>query len=44
MALPDRVAPMLAALDDEKAIHKMLSNELNALLKKLNKAVADSGL
>ena len=44
MALPDRVAPMLAAVEDEKAIHKMLSNEINAVLKKLNKAVSDSGL
>ena len=43
-ALPDRLAPMLAAVDDEKAIHRMLAAEVAAVLKKVNKAVADSGL
>jgi len=44
MALPDRMSPMLAAVDDEKAIHRMLSGEVAAMLKKVNKAIADSGL
>jgi hypothetical protein len=44
MALPDRLSPMLAAVDDEKAIHRMLTTEANAILRKVNKAVADSGL
>ena len=43
-ALPDRLAPMLAAVDEEKAIHRMLSAEVAAVLKKINKAVTDSGL
>ena len=43
-ALPDRLAPMLAAVDEEKAIHRMLAAEVSAVLKKINKAVADSGL
>jgi hypothetical protein len=43
-ALPDRLAPMLAAVDDEKAIHRMLAVEVAAVLKKVNKAVVDSGL
>lgn len=43
-ALPDRLAPMLAAVDDEKAIHRMLAAEVGAVLKKVNKAVSDSGL
>ena len=43
-ALPDRLAPMLAAVHDEKAIHRMLAAEVAAMLKKVNKAVADSGL
>ena len=29
MALPDRLSPMLAAVDDEKAIHRMLTAEVN---------------
>jgi hypothetical protein len=44
MAMPDRVAPMLAAVDDEKAIHRMLVAEVSALLRKVSKAVADAGL
>jgi len=43
-ALPDRLSPMLAAVDEEKAIHRMLTVEVSAVLKKINKAVADSGL
>jgi hypothetical protein len=44
MSMPDRLAPMLAAVDEEKAIHRMLHAEVTAVLKKVNKAVADSGL
>jgi len=44
MSMPDRLAPMLAAVDDEKAIHRMLAAEVTAVLKKVNKAVVDSGL
>ena len=44
LSMPDRLTPMLAAVDDEKAIHRMLLAEVTAVLKKVNKAVADSGL
>ena len=44
MAMPDRLAPMLAAVDDEKAIHRMLVAEVSAALRKVSKAVADAGL
>jgi hypothetical protein len=44
MAMPDRLSPMLAAVDDEKAIHRMLAAEVSALLRKMGKAVADAGL
>jgi hypothetical protein len=44
LSMPDRLAPMLAAVDDEKTIHRMLVAEVTAVLKKVNKAVADSGL
>lgn len=43
-AMPDRMAPMLAAVDEEKAIHRLLGAEVTAVLKKVNKAVSDSGL
>jgi hypothetical protein len=39
-----RLSPMLAAVDDEKAIHRMMVAEVSALLKKVSKAVADAGL
>ena len=44
MAHADRLAPMLAAVDDEKAIHRMLEAEVTAVLRKVSKAVADAGL
>ena len=44
MAMPDRLAPMLAAVDEEKAIHRMLVAEVSALLRKVSKAVTDAGL
>ena len=44
MAMPDRVSPMIAAVDDEKAIHRMLTAEVSAVLRKVSKSVADAGL
>ena len=44
MAMPDRISPMLAAVDDEKAIHRMLAAEVSAVLRKVSKSVADAGL
>ncbi len=44
MAMPDRLSPMLAAVADEKAIHRMLVAEVSALLRKVSKAVSDAGL
>jgi len=44
MAMPDRLAPALAAVDDEHAAHRILLNDVSAVLKKLSKAVADAGL
>jgi len=44
LSMPDRLAPMLAAVDDEKAIHRMLVADVTAVLKKVNKSVSDSGL
>lgn len=44
MAMPDRLAPVLAAVDDEHAAHRILLNDVSAVLKKLSKAVADAGL
>ncbi len=43
LALPDRLAPILAALDDVPSIHKVLLNEIKVLLQKLSKAIASSG-
>jgi hypothetical protein len=44
LSMPDRLAPMLAAVDNEKTTHRMLLAEVTAVLKKVNKAVSDSGL
>jgi len=44
MSMPDRLAPMLAAVDDERAIHRMLAAEVSAVLQKVSKAIADAGL
>lgn len=45
MAIPDRMSPMLAAMEsDERAIHKLLTNEIAAILRKMSKAVTDAGL
>ena len=43
-ARADRLAPMLAAVHDEKAIHRLLKNDDEAVLRKVSKAIADAGL
>jgi hypothetical protein len=35
---------MLAAVNDEKAIHRLLKNDDEAVLRKVSKAIADAGL
>ena len=44
MAMPDRLAPMLAAVDDEKTIHRILAADITAVLRKVSKSVSDAGL
>lgn len=43
MAMPDRLAPALAALDDVNSIHKLLTSDVRSLLHKLSKAISSSG-
>ena len=42
-AMPDRLTPLVAATTSEEAIHKLLSAEINALRRKVAKAIADAG-
>ncbi len=42
-AWPDRLTPTLAATTDEVVIHRILSREGDAMLRKIAKAVADAG-
>lgn len=42
-AWPDRVTPLIAATMSEEVIHKILSNEVTALRRKVAKAIADAG-
>ena len=42
-AMPDRLTPLVAATASEDAIHKILSAEINALRRKVAKAIADAG-
>ena len=42
-AWPDRLTPMLAATNDETAIHRILTREGDALLRKVSKAIQDAG-
>jgi hypothetical protein len=42
-ALPDRLTPLLAASTDEDVVHKILSNEIAALRRKVAKAITDAG-
>jgi hypothetical protein len=44
LALPDRLAPILAAVDDAEAARKILIGDVGVVLKKLNKAISDAGL
>jgi len=43
-AWPDRLAPLIAATTEESVIHRIITNEVNALRRKLAKAIADAGL
>lgn len=43
-AWPDRLAPMVAAATDEGVVHRILLTEVNALRRKIAKAIADAGL
>ena len=42
-AWPDRLTPLLAATTDERAAHRILSNEAAALRRRVAKAIADAG-
>jgi len=43
-ARSDRLAPILAALDEEKQIHRLLRADDETVLRKLSKAISDAGL
>jgi hypothetical protein len=43
-AWPDRLTPLVAATTDEVVAHRILSNEVAALRRKIAKAIADAGL
>ncbi len=42
-AMPDRLAPLVAASTSEEVIHKILTAEVTALRRKVAKAIADAG-
>ena len=42
-AWPDRLTPLIAATTDERAVHRVLSNEAAALRRRVAKAIADAG-
>ena len=42
-AMPDRLTPLVAATTSEEVIHKILTAEINALRRKVAKAIADAG-
>jgi hypothetical protein len=42
-AMPDRLTPLIAATTSEEVIHKVLTTEINALRRKVAKAIADAG-
>jgi hypothetical protein len=42
-AWADRLAPVVAAVTDETAVHRILSKESDALLRKVSKTIADAG-
>jgi hypothetical protein len=42
-AMPDRLAPLMAASTSEEVVHKILTAEINSLRRKVAKAIADAG-
>lgn len=42
-ALPDRLTPLIAATTDERVAHRILTNEVSALRRRVAKAIADAG-
>ena len=42
-AMPDRLTPLVAATTSEETIHTILAAEINALRRKVAKAIADAG-
>ena len=42
-AWPDRLTPLVAATNDERVVHKILSNEAAVLRRRVAKAIADAG-
>jgi hypothetical protein len=42
-AWPDRLTPLVAATTEERAVHKILSNEAAALRRRVAKVIADAG-
>ena len=43
MAVPDRLAPALAAVNEPSTVHKILKTDIDAALRKLSKAIASAG-
>lgn len=43
MAMPDRLAPAIAAVNDTATVHRILKTDIDAALRKLSKAVASAG-
>jgi hypothetical protein len=43
MAMPDRLAPAIAAVNDTATVHRMMKTDIDAALRKLSKAVASAG-
>lgn len=44
LAMPDRLAPILASIDDAGTAHKVVAGDVQIVLKKLSKAISDAGL
>jgi len=44
LALPDRLAPLLAATEDINTVRKLLITDIDGVLKKLHRAISDAGL
>jgi len=43
MAMPDRLAPAIAAVHDTATVHRIMKADIDAALRKLSKAVASAG-